>query len=102
MPVAKDMLRSFVAEKVASLRNAPHVQSLLESHDDNGRRPHDEELFPLAPSRSRNGKHRRASFSSAHISSPNGVETTLGCEAADRAVVVGPGCWRLNCDKGTV
>src|SRR5262245_8020930 len=79
--------RSFVAEKIASLRRASHAQSLLESFNNSGNRLRNDEPLPATLGRSRNGEHGRASLVSAHISSPRGAETTLGCTAADRAVV---------------
>src|SRR3970040_2444409 len=90
MSAAKTSLRSLVAEKVVSQRNMPHVQRFLESGDDDAHRLHKGGPVPAALVRIRNGENRRARLVGAHISSPNGVETPLGCAAADRAFAVGP------------
>jgi hypothetical protein len=83
--------RSFVVERIASLRRASHRQSFLESFDDCDHRLHECEPIPANRCWSRNGEYGRASLVRAsHLSSPSGVETTLGCASADRAVVASP------------
>src|SRR6187402_2022960 len=88
---------SFVAEKVTSLRLASHLQRLRQELDHVDQRL--DERRPLPAGSRGNGKHRGRSLVSAHLSSPDGVETTLGCTAADRAVIVRPDTCRRREQK---
>ena len=82
---------SLIVEGITSMRRAPHFQRLLENVND--RNDHIKESGSVPPT-CLNWKVVQGSarlIGARHISSPlKWSETTLGCAAADRAVVEGP------------
>ena len=88
--ISADRTLSFVEGK-AFAHDALHVQRFLESIDGRDDQPYQGRLIePIGFLRWDDGDGRASFIEARHISSPIRSETTLGCMAADRAVVDSP------------